>query len=41
VESNALVEIVAKIHACRSRWGIAYFAARELDAFAPIIAACR
>ncbi len=34
-------EIVAKLHACRERWGISYFAVRELDAFAPVIAAYR
>lgn len=34
-------EIVDKLHVCRERWGISYFAVRELDAFAPVIAACR
>jgi probable F420-dependent oxidoreductase len=34
-------EIVEKLHACRERWGISYFAVRDLDKFAPIIAACR
>lgn len=34
-------EIVDKLHTCRDRWGISYFAVRELDAFAPVIAACR
>lgn len=30
-------EIVEKIVACRERWGISYFAVRELDDFAPVI----
>ena len=34
-------EIVAKIHAARDRWGITYFAVRELDGFAPVIRALR
>ncbi|MEE9414420.1 MAG: TIGR03621 family F420-dependent LLM class oxidoreductase [Acidimicrobiales bacterium] len=34
-------EIVEKITTCRDRWGISYFAARELDDFAPIIEAFR
>lgn len=34
-------EIVNKLHTCRARWGISYFAVRELEAFAPVIAACR
>ncbi len=34
-------EIVEKLHMCRERWGITYFAVRELDGFAPIIAGCR
>jgi probable F420-dependent oxidoreductase len=34
-------EIVAKLHACRDRWGISYFVVRELDDFVPVIAACR
>jgi probable F420-dependent oxidoreductase len=34
-------EIVDKLQMCRERWGISYFAVRELDAFAPVIAACR
>lgn len=34
-------EIVAKLHACRDRWGINYFVVRELENFAPVIAACR
>ncbi len=34
-------EIVEKLETCRERWGITYFAVRELDAFAPIISACR
>lgn len=32
-------EIVAKLHRCRERWGITYFAVRALDEFAPVIAA--
>jgi probable F420-dependent oxidoreductase len=34
-------EIVEKLQMCRERWGINYFAVRELDGFAPIINACR
>ncbi len=34
-------QIVEKLHMCRDRWGISYFAVRDLDSFAPIIAACR
>jgi probable F420-dependent oxidoreductase len=34
-------QIVEKMQMCRERWGITYFAVRELDTFAPIIAACR
>ena len=34
-------EIVEKLQMCRERWGISYFAVRELDAFAPVIAASR
>lgn len=30
-------EIVAHIRHCRERWGISYFAVRELDGFAPVI----
>lgn len=32
-------EIVAKLHRCRDRWGITYFAVRSLDDLAPVIAA--
>lgn len=32
-------EIIEKLDRCRRRWGIGYFAVRELDAFAPVIAA--
>lgn len=32
-------EIVAKIKQCRERWGISYFTVREVEKFAPIIAA--
>jgi probable F420-dependent oxidoreductase len=32
-------EIVEHMHACNERWGINYFAVRELDAFAPVIRA--
>ena len=34
-------QIVAKLRTCRDRWGISYFVVRELDDFAPVIAACR
>lgn len=34
-------EIVDKLERCRERWGITYFTVRDLDAFAPVIAACR
>jgi probable F420-dependent oxidoreductase len=34
-------EIVDKLQMCRERWGITYFAVRELDDFAPVINACR
>jgi probable F420-dependent oxidoreductase len=34
-------QIVEKLQMCRERWGITYFAVRELDSFSPIIAACR
>lgn len=34
-------EIVEKLVACRDRWGITYFAVRELDGFRPVIEACR
>ncbi len=34
-------EIVAKLAACQARWGISYFVVRELEAFAPVIAASR
>lgn len=32
-------EIVAKLERCRERWGITYFTVREVEAFAPVIAA--
>ncbi|HSJ91043.1 MAG TPA: TIGR03621 family F420-dependent LLM class oxidoreductase [Ilumatobacter sp.] len=32
-------EIVAKLHRCRDRWGISYFAVRALEEFAPVVAA--
>lgn len=32
-------EIVAKIERCRERWGITYFTVREVEKFAPVIAA--
>jgi len=32
-------EIAAKIEQCRDRWGITYFTVREVEAFAPVIAA--
>ena len=34
-------EIVARLHRCRERWGITSFTVRDLDEFAPIIAAMR
>lgn len=34
-------EIAGHIRACRDRWGITYFAVRELDDFASVIAALR
>ena len=34
-------EIVDKLCVCRERWGITYFAVRNLDSFAPVIAAAR
>lgn len=34
-------EIAAKILRCRDRWGISYFAVRELEAFEPVIEAVR
>lgn len=34
-------EIAAKLRRCRDRWGISYFAVRELEGFAPIIEALR
>lgn len=34
-------EIVEHLHACRDRWGIAYFSVRDADAFAPVISGLR
>ena len=34
-------EIVEKLSACHDRWGISYFVVRELEAFAPVVAAFR
>ncbi len=34
-------EIINKLQMCRERWGITYFAVRELDDFAPVLDACR
>lgn len=34
-------EIAAKIERCRDRWGITYFTVRQVEAFAPVIAALR
>ena len=34
-------EIAAKIVRCRERWGLTYFAVRELEPFAPVIEAVR
>lgn len=34
-------EIVDKVKACESRWGIRYFVVREIEAFAPVIRALR
>lgn len=30
-------DIINQIHRCRERWGISYFAVRDLDTFAPVI----
>ncbi len=30
-------EVVAKLEACRDRWGISYFVVRDRDAFAPVV----
>jgi hypothetical protein len=38
---GAVDDVIAKIIACRERWGITYFAVRELDRFAPVIDAFR
>jgi probable F420-dependent oxidoreductase len=38
---GTVAEITEHIHACAERWGITYFVVRELDGFAPILAACR
>lgn len=32
-------EIIEQVYSCRARWGISYFAVRDLDAFAPVISA--
>jgi probable F420-dependent oxidoreductase len=32
-------EIIDHLHRCRDRWGISYFAVRDLDSFVPVIAA--
>ena len=32
-------EIVEKLSACHARWGISYFVVRELETFAPVVAA--
>lgn len=32
-------EIVEKVSTCRARWGISYFVVRELESFAPVVAA--
>jgi hypothetical protein len=34
-------EIVAHMTTCNERWGINYFAVRELDDFAPVLRALR
>ncbi len=34
---GTLDEVVAKIEACRERWGISYFVVRDCEAFAPVI----
>lgn len=34
-------EIAEHLHRCRERWGISYFVVRNLDDFAPVIAAAR
>lgn len=38
---GSVEEVVEKLHRCRERWGISYFAVRELEAFTPVIDACR
>lgn len=38
---GTVAEIVDKIRRSRDRWGISYFAVRELDGFAPVIDALR
>lgn len=38
---GSVEQIVEKLSACRARWGISYFVVRELEAFAPVIAAVR
>lgn len=32
-------EIIDQLHRCRERWGISYFAVRDLETFAPVISA--
>lgn len=34
-------EIVEKLQTCNARWGISYFVVRELESFAPVLAALR
>ena len=34
-------QIIDKLATCHTRWGISYFVVRELDSFAPVIAALR
>jgi probable F420-dependent oxidoreductase len=34
---GTVTEIIDQLHQCRERWGISYFAVRDLDSFAPVI----
>lgn len=34
-------EIATHLLACRKRWGISYYVVRDIDSFAPVIAALR
>ncbi len=39
IAAGTVDEIAAHLRACRDRWGITYFTVRDIDAFAPVIAA--